>query len=215
MAAESTRARLERLVSERILLLDGAMGTMIQRHKLARGRLPRRSASRTIRSDLKGNNDMLVLTRPDVDRATSTTSTSTPAPTSSRPTRSTATPIAQADYELEPIVYEINVAAARSRARPRDEWTAKTPDQPRFVAGRDRARPTARSRSRRTSTTRRSARVTFDEVRDAYAEQVRGLIDGGVDLLLVETIFDTLNAKAALVAIEEVLRGEGHARCRS
>src|SRR5207253_2131608 len=114
-----------------------------------------------------------------------------------------STSVAQADYGLEPLVYELNVIASRLARAAADEWTAKTPDRPRFVAGS--IGPTNRTLSISPDVNNPAFRaITFDELREAYTEQVRGLIDGGCDLLLVETIFDTLNAKAAIVAIEEV-----------
>jgi 5-methyltetrahydrofolate--homocysteine methyltransferase len=190
---------LRELLAQRILLLDGAMGTMIQRRKLTEQDF-RGIRFRTHPRDLKGDNDILVLTRPDVvrdvhlaylDAGSDILETNT----------FNATRIAQADYGLENIVYELNVAAARLA---KDAALAfSTPEKPRFVAGA--LGPTNRTLSISPEVNDPSARaVTFDEVRFAYAEQVRGLMDGGVDLLLVETIFDTLNAKAALVAIDDV-----------
>jgi len=116
--------------------------------------------------------------------------------------------ISQADYGLEPLVYELNVAAAKLARAAADEWTARTPDKPRFVAGA--MGPTTRILSISPDVNNPAFRnMTFDELRDAYKEQVRGLIDGGCDLLLLETIVDTLNAKAAVVAMEEVFEEQG------
>ena len=206
MDSKHTRQTLEQLLEERILILDGAMGTMIQRHQLGeadyRGE---RFAAHT--HDLKGNTDVLVLTRPDVvssvhdeylDAGADIIETNT----------FTGTSIAQADYALEPVVYEINVEAAKIARRCCDAWTAKTPNRPRFAAGS--IGPTNRSLSISPNVNDPSFRsVTFDEVRRSYAEQVRGLIDGGVDLLLCETVFDTLNLKACIVAIEEIFEERG------
>jgi 5-methyltetrahydrofolate--homocysteine methyltransferase len=206
MSTDPTTARLDALLSERILVLDGGMGTMVQSHQLDEAAF-RGERFRTHDHDLKGNNDILVLTRPDVisgiheaylDAGSDVIETST----------FSATAIAQADYALQSIAYELNVAAARLARAAADDFTARTPDKPRFVAGA--VGPTNRTLSISPDVNDATKRtVTFDQVRDAYAEQVRGLLDGGVDVLLVETIFDTLNAKAALVAIDEELARRG------
>jgi len=206
MTERPTTDTLEAILRERILILDGAMGTMVQRHGLTEGDFRgQRFASHT--RDLKGNNDLLVLTRPDVisgihhaylEAGADIIETST----------FNATAIAQADYGLEAIVYELNVAAAALARDAAAAWTAKTPGKPRFVAGA--IGPTNRTLSLSPDVNNPAFRaVTFAQVRDAYAEQVRGLLDGGCDVLLVETIFDTLNAKAALVAIEEIFERRG------
>ncbi len=200
MSTDATTTRLEALLRARILVLDGAMGTMVQRHRLDEPAF-RGTRFRDHTRDLQGNNDILVLTRPDViigihdaylDAGSDIIETST----------FSATAIAQADYGLEDVVYELNVEAARLAREAAARWTARTPEQPRFVAGA--LGPTNRTLSISPDVNDATLRsVTFDQVRDAYAAQVRGLLDGGVDILLVETIFDTLNAKAALVAIVE------------
>src|SRR5438270_6537424 len=195
-----TATTLERLLSERILVLDGAMGTMIQRCKLSEADFRGERFARHSR-DLKGDNDVLVLTRPDViadihrqylEAGSDIIETNT----------FNSTAVAQSDYGLESVVYEMNVAAARLARQAADEWTARTPHKPRFVAGA--IGPTNRTLSISPEVNNPAFRaISFDALCDAYKEQVRGLIDGGCDLLLVETVFDTLNCKAALVAIDE------------
>ena len=206
MPPHDTDARLRTLLAERILLLDGAMGTMIQRHQL--GEADYRGARfRDHGHDLKGDNDVLVLTRPDVIRGIHDAYLEAGSDLIETNTFN-ATAIAQADYGLEAVVREINVAAARLAREAADAWSARTPDRPRFVAGA--IGPTNRTLSISPDVNDPTFRaVTFDQVHAAYAEQVRGLLDGGVDVLLVETIFDTLNAKAALVAIADVLAERG------
>ncbi|HEY5453516.1 MAG TPA: methionine synthase, partial [Polyangia bacterium] len=201
-----TEEILRATLAKRIVLLDGAMGTMIQRHKLQeadyRGE---RFAGHDV--DVKGDNDLLVLTRPDIiadihDQYMAAGSDIIETNTFN------ANAIAQADYKLESIVYELNVEAARLAKKVTAAWTAKTPDKPRFVAGA--FGPTNRTLSMSPDVNDAAFRaVTFDQVKDAYAEQARGLIDGGVDLLIPETITDTLNLRAALVAIEEVFEEKG------
>jgi 5-methyltetrahydrofolate--homocysteine methyltransferase len=192
---------LESLLRERIVVLDGAMGTMIQRYK------PTEADYRGVRFasapvDLKGNNDLLNLTRPDLIRAIHWDYCAAGADLLETNTFS-SNAISQADYGLQHVVRELNVRAAELALEVAHEWTKKTPDKPRFVAGA--IGPTNRTLSISPRVEDPGYRaVTFDQVKDAYAEQVRGLIEGGVHLLLVETIFDTLNAKAALLAIEEV-----------
>jgi 5-methyltetrahydrofolate--homocysteine methyltransferase len=196
-----TRAPLERLLAARILVLDGAMGTMIQRHQLSEADF-RGERFRNHGHDLKGDLDVLVLTRPDViseihhqylEAGADIIETNT----------FNSTAIVQADYGLEPIAYELNVTAAQLARAAADEWTARTPHQPRLVAGS--IGPMNKTLSISPDVNNPAFRgATFDQVKDAFKEQVRGLIDGGVDLLLLETIFDTLNAKAAIVAIEEL-----------
>ncbi|MCX5739509.1 MAG: methionine synthase, partial [Proteobacteria bacterium] len=201
-AAESLAA----LLRERILVLDGAMGTMVQRHDL--GEADYRGARFADHpSDLKGNNDLLVFTRPDVIEGIHDAYFAAGADLIETSTFS-AQRISQADYGLEAICYELNLEAARIARRVADRWTQRSPDKPRFVLGA--LGPTTRTLSLSPDVNDPSFRaVSFEAVRDAYAEQTRGLIDGGVDALLVETIFDTLNAKAALIAIESVCREKG------
>ena len=201
------RSQLTQALAGRILLMDGAMGTMIQRCGLSEADF-RGNRFRTHERDLKGDNDLLVLTRPDVienihheylEAGSDIIETNT----------FNGTSVSQADYGLEAIVYELNVEAARLAKRASTVWTGRTPDRPRFVAGA--IGPTNRTLSISPDVNDPAARtITFDALRDAYAEQARGLLDGGVDLLLVETIFDTLNAKAAIVALSEEFEQRGY-----
>ncbi len=197
---------LEHLSAERILVLDGAMGTMLQRHKLQeqdyRGE---RFASHP--RDLRGDHDVLVFTRPDVVESVHDQYFEAGADIVETNTFS-GTAVAQADYGLESLVYEMNVEAARLARRVADRWTARTPDKPRFVAGS--IGPTNRTLSMSPDVNDPAFRaIAFDTLREAYAGQMRGLLDGGCDVLLIETIFDTLNAKAAIVAVEEIFGQRG------
>jgi 5-methyltetrahydrofolate--homocysteine methyltransferase len=197
---------LQILLTSRILILDGAMGTMIQRYKLTEADF-RGERFKDHPLDLKGDSDVLVLTRPDVISAIHHEYLAAGADIIETNTFG-ATAIAQADYALEPYVYEMNVEGARLAKAAAAEWTAKTPDRPRFVAGS--MGPTNRTLSISPDVNNPAFRAaTFDAMRDAFAEQVRGLIDGGADIVLLETIFDTLVAKAALVAIEHVFEEKG------
>jgi 5-methyltetrahydrofolate--homocysteine methyltransferase len=191
-------AVLTRLLRERILVMDGAMGTMIQQCRLSESDF--RGPFHDHAHDLAGDNDILVLTRPDVVRDIHDQYLAAGADIIETNTFS-ATGIAQADYGMERHVRDLNFAAARIAREACDAWTARTPDRPRFVAGA--LGPTNRTASISPDVDDPGARnVSFDELVAAYAEAVAGLCDGGADLLLVETIFDTLNAKAALFAIE-------------
>src|SRR5688572_6969294 len=197
---------LHQQLQRRILVLDGAMGTMIQRYKLTEEDF-RGAQFKDFPRDLKGNSDLLVITRPDVIGAIHREYLAAGADIIETNTF-TSTAIAQADYGLESLVYELNVAGAKVARAAADEWTAKTPDRPRFVAGS--IGPTNRTLSISPDVNNPAFRaVSFDDMREAYEEQVRGLIDGGVDLILLETIFDTLNAKAAIVALENVYEQRG------
>jgi 5-methyltetrahydrofolate--homocysteine methyltransferase len=197
---------LDTLLATRILILDGAMGTMIQRYKLTEADFRgERFAGHPL--DLKGDSDVLVLTRPDVISAIHHEYLAAGADLIETNTFG-ATAVAQGDYRLEPHAYEMNVEGARIAKAAAAEWTARTPARPRFVAGS--MGPTPRTLSISPDVNNPAYRaVTFDEMRDAYEEQARGLIDGGSDILLLETIFDTLNAKAAIVAIEKVFEQKG------
>ena len=198
--------QLQSLLATRILLLDGAMGTMIQRHRLEEHDFRGDRFAKHLR-DLKGNSDLLILTRPDVIGGIHREYLEAGADIIETNTFS-STAIAQADYGLEALAYELNVEGARLARAAADEWTARTPDRPRFVAGA--LGPTNRTLSISPDVNDPALRaVTFDQVRDAYRDQVRGLIDGGADLLLLETIFDTLNAKAAIAAILETFEERG------
>jgi 5-methyltetrahydrofolate--homocysteine methyltransferase len=201
MEGRLTEDRLRALLDERILVLDGAMGTMIQRYKLGEADF-RGERFKDHRIDLKGNSDLLVLTRPDVIGAIHEQYFEAGADIVETNTF-TSTSIAQADYGLEAIAYDLNVAAAKVARAAADVWTERTPKKPRYVAGS--IGPLNRSLSFSPKVDDASYRaVTFDEVKIAYAEQIRGLIDGGVDILLPETTFDTLNLKACIFALEEV-----------
>ena len=202
----STAPRLRELLDRRILILDGAMGTMIQRHKLTEADFRGTRFAKHPR-DLKGDSDILVLTRPDVISAIHHEYLAAGADIIETNTFG-GTIIAQGDYALEDAVYDINVEGARLARAAADEWTAKTPDRPRFVAGS--IGPTNRALSMSPDVGNPAYRATtFDEMRAAYETQVRGLIEGGSHILLLETIFDTLVAKAALVAIENVFEEVG------
>jgi 5-methyltetrahydrofolate--homocysteine methyltransferase len=201
MNPSETRNQIERLAAGRILLLDGAMGTVIQTHSLSeadyRGA---RFAGHT--KELRGNFDALVLTQPDLVKRVHVAYLEAGSDIVETNTFS-STRIGQGEYGLEAAAYDMNVQAARLAKQATQEFSDRTPDRPRFVAGA--IGPLNRTLSLSPDVNDPGFRaVTFDQVRDAYAEQVRGLIDGGADLLLCETVFDTLNLKAALVAIAEV-----------
>ncbi|MGO4735226.1 methionine synthase [Bosea sp. 2KB_26] len=196
---------LRQSASERILVLDGAMGTQIQNLKLSEAEF-RGERFKGWNHDLKGNNDLLVLTQPDAIREIHLAYFQAGADIVETNTFS-STQIAQADYGMEALAYELNVASAKL-AREAAALAQKADGRRRFVAGA--IGPTNRTLSISPDVNNPGFRaVTFDQVRESYAEQVRGLIDGGSELILVETIFDTLNAKAAIVAIEEVYREKG------
>jgi 5-methyltetrahydrofolate--homocysteine methyltransferase len=191
---------LTRLLDERILLLDGAMGTMIQRYRLSEADY-RGECLAGHHHDVKGDNDLLVLTKPEVIREIHDAYLDAGADIIETNTFN-ATAIAQADYRLENKVRDINFAAARLARESADRASARTPDKPRFVAGA--LGPTNRTASISPDVNDPGARNTsFAALAAAYGEAVAALADGGVDLLLVETVFDTLNAKAALYAIDE------------
>lgn len=189
------------ILKKRILVLDGAMGTMIQRHKLEEEDF-RKGWFENHHKPLKGNNDLLSLTRPEIIREIHRLYFEAGADIAETNTFS-GTTIAQADYDLEDAVYDINFHSAKIAREVADEFTAANPDKPRFVAGS--IGPTNRTASISPDVNDPGFRgITFDELVIAYKQQVEALMDGGVDLLLVETVFDTLNAKAALFAIDEV-----------
>lgn len=188
-------------IQKRILVLDGAMGTMLQEFKFTeedfRGE---RFTSHHI--PLKGNNDLLSITQPEAVKSVHRKYLAAGADIIETNTFS-GTTIAMADYDMEDLVYELNYESAKIAKEVAGEFTAKNPDQPRFVAGS--IGPTNRTASLSPDVNKPEYRaVTFDDLRVAYKQQVEALIDGGSDVLLVETIFDTLNAKAAIFAIEEV-----------
>jgi len=188
-------------ISERILVLDGAMGTMLQRYNFSEEDF-RGERFKDFPHPLKGNNDLLSLTQPQAIKDVHRQYFEAGADIVETNTFS-GTTIGMADYHLEELVYELNYESAKLAKEVADEFTAKNPDKPRFVAGS--IGPTNRTASMSPDVNDPGYRaVTFDDLRIAYKQQVNALIDGGSDILLVETIFDTLNAKAALFAIEEV-----------
>jgi 5-methyltetrahydrofolate--homocysteine methyltransferase len=199
-------SRIHDLLKQRILILDGGMGTMIQPYNLEEEDF-RRNWFEGHAKPLKGNNDLLSLTRPDIIKDIHRKYLEAGADIIETNTFS-GTWIAQADYDLENSVYDINFHGARLAKEAADEFTALDPEKPRFVAGS--IGPTNRTASISPDVNDPGFRaITFDQLADAYRQQVEALIDGGADLLLVETVFDTLNAKAALFAIDDVLKERG------
>jgi 5-methyltetrahydrofolate--homocysteine methyltransferase len=197
---------LRRRLDERILILDGAMGTMVQGYRLGEADY-RGERFRDWPRDLKGNNDLLVLTQPAIIREIHGQYLEAGADLIETNTFN-AQRISLADYGMEELAYELNLAAAKLAREAADEWTARTPEQPRFVAGA--LGPTNRTASISPDVNDPAARnVSFDELVAAYLEQARGLTDGGADLLLIETIFDTLNAKAAIFACQTLFEDRG------
>jgi 5-methyltetrahydrofolate--homocysteine methyltransferase len=202
----TTKKDIQKELESRVLVLDGAMGTMIQKHRLTEADF-RGTVFTDFASDLKGNNDLLVITKPEVIRGIHAQFLEAGADIIETNTFN-ATSISQADYHTEAWVYQINLEAAKLAVDVAAEYTAKNPDKPRFVAGA--IGPMNKTLSLSPDVNDPGYRaVSFDEVKASYREQLKGLLDGGVDLLLVETIFDTLNAKAALFAIEEELDERG------
>ncbi|PZU52851.1 MAG: methionine synthase [Thauera sp.] len=192
--------QLKALMARRILILDGAMGTMVQKHRLVEADY-RGTRFADHPKDLKGNNDLLLLTRPDVIRGIHAAYLEAGADIIETNTFN-ATVISQAEYGLEAIVHELNVEGARIAREACDEYTAKNPDKPRFVAGV--LGPTSRTCSLSPDVNDPGFRnVSFDQLVDDYVAAARGLTEGGADLLLIETVFDTLNAKAAVFAVEK------------
>jgi len=197
---------LQRALEQRILVLDGAMGTMVQRYKLSEAEF-RGERFRAHPRDLRGNNDLLSITRAQVIREIHTQYLEAGADILETNTFN-STAISQADYGLEGIVAEMNLASARIAREVADSFTARTPGKPRFVAGV--LGPMNRTLSLSPDVNDPGFRaVTFDQVRDAYREAAAALVEGGVDLIMVETIFDTLNAKAAIFAIDELFESLG------
>lgn len=193
--------QLYQALNERILVLDGAMGTMIQKYGLGEEDY-RGERFKDWESPLKGNNDLLSITRPDIIEAIHREYLEAGADIIETNTFS-GTTIAMADYHMEELVYELNFESAKIARRTCEEFTAKNPDKPRFVAGS--IGPTNKTASLSPDVNDPGYRaITFDELRIAYRQQAEALLDGGADILLVETIFDTLNAKAALFAIDEI-----------
>lgn len=197
---------IKEILKNRILVLDGAMGTMIQRHSLEEKDF-RGERFKDHPHPLKGNNDLLSLTRSDIIKEIHSKYFEAGADIAETNTFS-STSIAQADYKLEHIVYELNYESAKLAKEVAAEFTKREPDKPRFVAGS--MGPTNRTASLSPDVNDPGFRaVTFDQLMESYYEQARGLMDGGADILLVETIFDTLNAKAALFAIEKLFSETG------
>jgi 5-methyltetrahydrofolate--homocysteine methyltransferase len=194
--------KIQDLLRERILVLDGAMGTMIQRYKLEEDDF-RGERFKDHPHPLKGNNDLLSITRPDIIKAIHREYLDAGADILETNTFS-GTTIAQADYHLQDAVYDINFYSAKIAREVADEFTRKDPSKPRFVAGA--MGPTNKVASLSPDVNNPGYRaITFDELAVAYKQQALALLDGGVDLLLLETITDTLNTKAALFSIQEIL----------
>jgi 5-methyltetrahydrofolate--homocysteine methyltransferase len=197
------RKSIQDRLKESILIIDGAMGTMIQRHKLEEKDY-RGERFKDWPSDLKGNNDLLVLTQPAIIEGIHREYLEAGADIIETNTFN-AQQISMADYHMEALAFEINVAAATLAKRAAMDYTARNPDKPRFVAGA--IGPMNKTLSLSPDVNNPGFRaVSFDEVATAYYEQIKGLVEGGVDLLLIETIFDTLNAKAAIYAIKKYFR---------
>lgn len=194
------------LLQERILVIDGAMGTMIQQYKLTEEDY-RGAQFADFHKEIKGNNELLSLTQPKIIEAIHKAYLDAGADIIETNTFS-SNRISQADYDLQDMAYELSLASAKIAAKVTAEYTAQNPDKPRYAAGA--FGPTTRSASISPDVNDPGSRnVTFDDLRDAYYEQARGMLDGGVDIFLVETIFDTLNAKAALYAIDQLFEERG------
>ena len=194
---------IKEILKQRILIIDGAMGTMIQRHKLEEEDY-RGERFKDWHTDVKGNNDLLSITQPQIIQNIHELYLEAGADIIETNTFSSTT-IAQADYDMQALAYELNVASAKCARHAADKYTALNPAKPRFVAGA--IGPLNKTLSLSPDVNNPGFRaVTFDEVAAAYTEQISGLVDGGVDIILVETIFDTLNAKAAIYAIKNYFR---------
>lgn len=197
---------IKEILKERILVLDGAMGTMIQQYKLEEKDF-RGDRFKNHSKDLKGNNDLLSITQPDIIKEIHRKYFEAGADIAETNTFS-STSIAQEDYQLQDLAYELNYQSAKIAREVADEFSKREPNKPRFVAGS--IGPTNRTASLSPDVNDPGFRaITFDELVDAYTEQVKGLVDGGADILLVETVFDTLNAKAALFAIQDYFEKSG------
>ena len=200
-STESAKSSIHQAIKERILVLDGAMGTMLQRNKFEEEDF-RGERFKAFPHPLKGNNDLLSITQAEAVKEVHRLYFEAGADIVETNTFS-GTTIGMADYHMEDLVYELNYQSAKIAREVADEFTSINPERPRFVAGS--IGPTNRTASMSPDVNDPGFRaVTFDDLRIAYKQQVEALIDGGSDVLLVETIFDTLNAKAALFAIEEV-----------
>lgn len=197
------KKNIRECLNERILIIDGAMGTMIQQYKLEEKDF-RGEKYRNFHKDLRGNNDLLSITQPKIIQAIHKEYLEAGADIIETNTFS-STSIAQADYDLQSIAYELNVAAAQCARKSVENFCQANPESNKFIAGA--IGPLNKTLSLSPDVNNPGFRtVTFDEVADAYYEQIKGLVEGGVDLLLVETIFDTLNAKAAIYAIKKYFR---------
>lgn len=197
---------IQEILKERILVIDGAMGTMIQRHTLEEEDF-RGERFKNHAHPLKGNNDILSLTRPDIIKDIHRQYLAAGADILETNTFS-ATTIAQADYKLEDAVYDINYWSAKIAKEVAEDFTQRDPDKPRYVAGA--MGPTNKTASLSPDVNSPGYRaITFDELALAFKQQAKALMDGGVDMLLLETIIDTLNVKAALFAIQELFEEEG------
>lgn len=197
---------IRQALAERILVIDGAMGTMIQRHKLEEADY-RGEQFKDWHTDVKGNNDLLCITKPEIIIGIHELYLEAGADIIETNTFS-STVIAMADYDMQPLAYELNVAAAKCARIAADKYTALNPAKPRFVAGA--IGPLNKTLSLSPDVNNPGYRaVTFDEVVAAYYEQISGLVDGGVDIILIETIFDTLNAKGAIFAVKKYFRDKG------
>ena len=202
--AYTRAAALPEILRQRLVILDGAMGTMIQRFKLTEAQY-RGERFKDFHRDVKGNNELLSLTRPDVIRDIHEQYLASGADMVETNTFG-ATSVAQADYDMADLAYEMNLESARLARAACDKYT--TPDKPRYVAGA--LGPTPKTASISPDVNDPGARnISFEQLRAAYLEQTLALIEGGADVLLVETIFDTLNAKAALFAIDEAFEQTG------
>jgi 5-methyltetrahydrofolate--homocysteine methyltransferase len=196
------------LLQDRILILDGAMGTMIQEHNLSEEEYRGDRFADFDKAELQGNNDLLSLTQPDIIKDIHRQFLSAGSDIIETNTFN-STSISQADYHMQDLAYELNVAAAQNAREVADEFTEQNPDKPRFVAGA--IGPTNKTLSLSPDVEDPGYRaITFDQLKEAYSEQIQGLVDGGADILLVETIFDTLNAKAAIYAIHKYQEETGH-----
>jgi 5-methyltetrahydrofolate--homocysteine methyltransferase len=194
-------SKIYQVIQQRILVLDGAMGTMLQEYQFSEEDF-RGERFKEYPIPLKGNNDLLSITQPEAVKEVHRKYFKAGADIVETNTFS-GTTIAMADYQMEDLVYELNYQSAKIAREVADEFVVSEPDKPRFVAGS--IGPTNRTASMSPDVNDPGYRaVTFDELRIAYKQQVEALLDGGADILLVETVFDTLNAKAALFAIEEV-----------
>lgn len=199
-------ATLEQIISERILILDGAMGTMIQKYNLSEQDF-RGERFAQVAGQLKGNNDLLCLTRPDVVKEIHRKYLEAGADIIETNTFN-AQRVSMADYQMQDICCEINREAVKLARELADEYTLKTPRKPRFVAGS--VGPTNKTCSMSPDVNNPALRaLAYDELAEAYGEQMEALLEGGVDAILIETIFDTLNAKAAIFAAEEAMQKVG------